>query len=61
VISAVFLIPLSIFMGFVWVLIFLWTLNKEQYSDLDGSAERILYDEDKPLTPPVSDQREKQT
>ena len=27
---------------------FLWSLSSGQYEDLDGSAERILYDEDRP-------------
>jgi cbb3-type cytochrome oxidase maturation protein len=27
---------------------FLWALRSGQYEDLDGAAERILYDEDQP-------------
>ena len=29
---------------------FLWSLRNGQYEDLDGAAERILFDEDRPLT-----------
>lgn len=43
-----FLIPISIILGAVGLVIFLWTLRHGQYDDLDGAAERILYDEDEP-------------
>ena len=53
--SVFLLVPLSLLLGFLWVLVFLWTLDKDQYSDLKGSSQRILYDEDKPLNPALSD------
>jgi cbb3-type cytochrome oxidase maturation protein len=28
----------------------LWSLRNGQYDDLDGAAERILFDENRPLT-----------
>lgn len=43
-----FLIPISIILGAAGLVIFLWTLRHGQYEDLDGAAERILYDEDEP-------------
>lgn len=46
------LVPLSVIMGLVGLVIFLWTLRTHQYDDLDGAAERILYDEDEPLDKP---------
>ena len=46
------LIPLSVVMGTVGLVVFLWTLRSNQYDDLDGAAERILYDEDEPLDRP---------
>ena len=43
------LVPLAILMGFVGLAAFVWSLGHGQYEDLDGSAERILIDdEDKP-------------
>ena len=43
------LIPLSVVLGLIGLVVFLWTLRAEQYDDLDGAAQRILYDEDEPL------------
>ena len=52
--SMVYLIPLSLALGFIWLLVFFWTLRRDQYEDLDGAAERILYDADTPLPPPTT-------
>ncbi len=43
-----YLIPISIVLGLIGLLVFLWTLRDGQYEDLDGASERILYDEDRP-------------
>jgi cbb3-type cytochrome oxidase maturation protein len=43
-----YLIPLSIGLGLLGLGAFLWALSSGQYEDLDGAAERILYDEDRP-------------
>ena len=43
-----YLIPISIGLGLLGLGEFLWSLSSGQYEDLDGSAERILYDEDRP-------------
>ncbi len=43
-----YLIPLSIGLGLLGLCAFLWALSSGQYEDLDGDAERILYDEDVP-------------
>ena len=43
-----YLIPLSIGLGLLGLGAFLWALSSGQYEDLEGSAERILYDEDRP-------------
>ena len=42
----VYLIPAALFLGLMGLAAFLWSLNTGQYDDLDGSAERILFDED---------------
>lgn len=41
-----FLIPVALFLGVLWLLMFLWTLKSGQYEDMDGAANRILLDED---------------
>jgi cbb3-type cytochrome oxidase maturation protein len=46
------LIPLSVILGLFGLVVFMWTLRARQYDDLDGAAERILYDEDEPLDRP---------
>ena len=43
-----YLIPISVILGAAGLVIFLWTLRDGQYEDLDGAAQRILYEEDEP-------------
>ena len=43
------LIPVTLFMGLVGLGAFFWSLRADQYDDLSGDAERILFDEDRPL------------
>ena len=44
-----YLIPLALVVGAAALLAFLWALRSGQYEDLDGAAERILFDDDVPL------------
>lgn len=44
------LLLISLAMGMAGLLAFMWTLRHNQYDDMDGAAERILYDDDVPLT-----------
>ena len=44
-----YLIPIALLLGAAGLLVFLWSLRSGQYDDLDGAAERILFDEDVPL------------
>lgn len=44
-----FLIPIALAMGAVGLVVFFWSLRNGQYDDLEGAAQRILYQEDKPL------------
>lgn len=48
-----YLIPLSLVLGLGGLVLFLWSLRDGQYEDLDGAAERILYDEDAPAANPA--------
>jgi cbb3-type cytochrome oxidase maturation protein len=41
-----YLIPIALFLGLLGLGAFLWALRSGQYDDLDGAAERILFDED---------------
>lgn len=43
-----FLIPIALFLGCLGLAAFIWSLRNGQYDDLDGAAERILDDEDRP-------------
>jgi cbb3-type cytochrome oxidase maturation protein len=51
-----FLIPAALFLGGLGLAGFLWALRSGQYDDLDGSAERILIDDERPgaAPPPAS-------
>lgn len=41
-----YLIPAALFLGLLGLVAFLWSLRSGQFDDLDGAAERILYDEE---------------
>ncbi len=43
-----FLVPIALAMGLAGMGVFLWCLRSGQYDDLDGAAERILHDDDRP-------------
>ena len=40
------LIPAALFLGLLGLAAFLWALKSGQFDDLDGAAERILFDDD---------------
>ncbi len=47
----VILIPAALFLGLLGLGAFLWSLRAGQYDDLDGAANRILFDDDDETTP----------
>jgi len=57
----IWLIPVALIMGALGLAGFLWSLRSGQFDDMDGAAQRILMDDDEPLSPPgepVSDDRD---
>jgi cbb3-type cytochrome oxidase maturation protein len=48
-----YLIPAALGLGFAGLFAFLWALKSGQFDDLDGAAQRILYDDSEPLPPPA--------
>lgn len=47
------LIPVALLLGLLGLLAFLWALKSGQFEDLDGAANRILFDDDpRPAEPP---------
>jgi len=40
-----FLIPIALILGGLGLAAFLWALKSGQYDDLDGAAQRILFDD----------------
>ena len=44
----IFLIPITLVLSLIGLATFLWNLRNKQYEDLDGAANRILFDEDRP-------------
>lgn len=42
----IYLIPIALFLGLLGLAAFLWSLRSGQYDDLDGAAERILFDDE---------------
>lgn len=41
-----FLIPITLALGICGLLAFLWTVKNKQYDDLEGSAKRILFEDE---------------
>ena len=46
-----YLIPAALALGLAGLFAFLWALRSGQFDDLDGAAQRILYDDNEPLPP----------
>ena len=44
-----YLIPVALALGAVGLAAFMWSLKSGQYEDLEGAAERILSNDDKPI------------
>lgn len=44
--SALYLIPTALIIGAAGLWAFMWSLGSGQYEDLDGAAERVLFDEE---------------
>lgn len=42
----VYLIPIALGLGLLGLVAFLWALRSGQFDDLDGAAQRILFDDD---------------
>ena len=42
----IYLIPITLSLGLVGLIAFIWTLKNDQYDDIEGAANRILFDED---------------
>ena len=41
-----YLIPIALALGLLGLAAFLWALRSGQFDDLDGAAERILFDDE---------------
>ncbi|MGI9499783.1 MAG: cbb3-type cytochrome oxidase assembly protein CcoS [Geminicoccaceae bacterium] len=42
----IYLIPTALFLGLLGLAAFFWSLKNGQFEDLDGAAERVLFDDD---------------
>ena len=52
------LIPFVLLFGLLAVVVFIWMAKKGQFDDLDGAANRILFDDDEEPTMDSMRQRE---
>lgn len=48
----VYLLPAALFLGLLGLAAFLWSIRSGQYDDLDGAAQRILFDDAEAPPPP---------
>lgn len=46
------LIPIAVGLGLLGLVAFLWALRSGQFDDMEGSANRILFDDDPPEEDP---------
>ncbi len=46
--ALIFLIPIALGLGLLGLGAFLWSLKSGQYDDMEGAAERILFDDETP-------------
>lgn len=44
-----YLLAMSLFLGACGLAVFLWSLRSGQYEDMDGAANRILFDDPVPV------------
>ena len=44
--ALLYLIPIALFLGLLGLAAFLWAMRSGQFDDLDGAAERILFDDE---------------
>lgn len=44
--SLLFLLPIALGLGLLGLGAFFWALRRGQFEDLDGAANRILYDDE---------------
>jgi cbb3-type cytochrome oxidase maturation protein len=42
----IYLVPIALALGALGLAAYLWALRSGQFDDLDGAAERILFDDD---------------
>jgi len=57
------LIPMMLFFGFLVVVAFIWMAKKGYFNDMDGQANRILWDDELPEThsdKPLTDKEQKE-
>ncbi len=47
----VWLIPVALGLGAIGLAAFLWSLKSGQFEDLDGAANRILFDDEDDVPP----------
>lgn len=47
-----YLIPIALFLGGIGLAAFLWSLKSGQYEDMEGAANRILFDDEPPPKDP---------
>ncbi|MFT6077315.1 MAG: cbb3-type cytochrome oxidase maturation protein [Myxococcota bacterium] len=43
----IYLIPIALVLGSVGLAAFMWSLKNKQYEDLEGAANRILFEDEK--------------
>lgn len=45
-----YLMPIALILGLIGLGAFIWSIKSGQYEDLDGAAQRILFDDNEDLS-----------
>jgi cbb3-type cytochrome oxidase maturation protein len=53
-----YLIPVALLLGLIGLVAFLWALRSGQFDDLDGAAQRVLFDDDEDAVLPPGEEEE---
>jgi cbb3-type cytochrome oxidase maturation protein len=53
-----YLIPAALLLGIVGLIAFLWSLKSGQFEDMEGAANRILFDDEDTPAPPAKENKD---
>lgn len=56
--ALIYLIPIALLLGVAGLVAFLWAIKSGQFEDMEGAANRILFDDDDDAPPPEKENKD---